>query len=472
MGLPNVMNTGRTGMVAARAAIATTGHNITNANTEGFSRQRVELSTTVPEKGIAKGMVGRGVQIDRVGRVNDEYLEKQLRNGGREMAHMEEKDFVLRQVEDVFNEMGGDGLNRLMSRFFNEFRNLANDPNSEAVRQAVREATQALVNDFRRVHKQIDEIRSHIDSRLSGYATEINATLQEVKELNHKIKAIEVDGTSPNDLLDMRDRALKKLASFMDITTHKDEHGSVNVDLKGVGPLVVGSQAEQFYVERSKANEHGKPENSVDLKTTASANSNITQSIRAGKLGALLQVRDQALSVVQDRLDELAFNITNAVNQIHSQGYTRSGAQGVDFFKPLASKERASQFIGLSDAVSRNAGNIASAALPDAPSDNRIAIALSGLQNAKLMGNGTVSVDDWYNSIVSDVGVLTAKNRATMNQQQTIVTQLNKLRDQLSGVSIDEETANLLQFQHTFDASAKVIQVADEMLETILNLKR
>src|SRR5690606_35439699 len=103
MGLPDVMLTGRSGMMAAKTRIATSGHNITNANTEGFSRQRVHAETADPQDSIGKGVIGTGVRVDHIGRVNDEYIEKQLRNGGRELAHSEEKDLVLRRVEDIFN---------------------------------------------------------------------------------------------------------------------------------------------------------------------------------------------------------------------------------------------------------------------------------------------------------------------------------------------------------------------------------
>ena len=136
MGLPNVFDTGHSAMRAAKAAIATGGHNIANANTEGFTRQRVETETQPPQPGIAqKGAIGRGTKIADVSRINDEYLDKQLRHANKQMNHFEEKDMMLRQLEDVFNELDGEGLNRMMSRFFNEFRNLANEPDSEPVRQ-------------------------------------------------------------------------------------------------------------------------------------------------------------------------------------------------------------------------------------------------------------------------------------------------------------------------------------------------
>ena len=223
MGAPNVMQTGRSGMMASKAAIATAGHNISNANTEGFSRQRVETSNLTPQVSAgAHALVGTGTKVSRVERVNDEYIEKQIRTGAREMATMEERDLALRQTEDIFNEMNGDGLNRLISRFFNEFRKLSNEPDNESVRQSVREASQAMVNDFKRLRREVDAVREHIDSRLEGYTKEANSLVDEIRDLNVKIKAMEVGGAPPNDLLDRRDAALKKLGTYMELTTHKD----------------------------------------------------------------------------------------------------------------------------------------------------------------------------------------------------------------------------------------------------------
>jgi len=473
MGIPNVMNTGRSGMMAAKTAIATTGHNVANVNTEGYSRQRVQLSSQAPH--VARGtkiMVGHGADVSRVERVNDEYIGKQLRNAERDLAHAEEKDVVLKQAEDIFNEMNGEGMNRLISRFFNEFRKLSNDPDSEAIRQSVREASQALVNDFHRVRRELIDVRNHIDARIEGNALEANSLADQIKELNLKIKSAEIAGASPNDLLDKRDEALRKLGSFMELTMHKDKDGAYIVDVVGVGPLVAGPTVERFSVFRSPADDQGKPEGAFDLATSASSRSIVTHQIKGGKMGALLDARDHTLSVMLTRLDDLAYNIAGTVNQIHTQGFTREGFQGVNLFSPVFQRERAAEFINLSDEVKHSVNNIAAAAIPDAPGDNRIAVAISGLQHQKIMSNGTTTMDDFFNSIISEVGVTAARNRSTLNQQKDIRQQLAKLKDQISGVSIDEETTNLLQFQHAFDASAKVIQVADDMLKTILEIKR
>jgi flagellar hook-associated protein 1 FlgK len=467
------MNTGRSGLVAAKASIATTGHNIANTNTEGYSRQRVLQGTDQPHPAVGNhGFIGTGVLINRVERLNDEYVEKQIRNGNRELAHMEEKDLALRQTEDIFNESNGDGINRLMARFFNEFRKLSNEPDNEAIRQAVREGAQSLVNDFHRIRKEVDDVRSHIDSRVEGFVKEVNSLAETIRDLNSRIQVIEVSGASANDLLDKRDLAVKQLAANVEVNVYKDRQGNVNIDLANVGPLVTGPNCEKILVRRTEADGQGKPENALTLSTSANANGDITHVLKGGKIGALLQTRDQTLSTVLDRLDELAFNLTSSVNEIHTQGFSREGLQGIHFFKPSEGKFRASEFISLSDHVKESAGNIAAAAIPDAPGDNRIAIAISGLQGARIMNGGKSTADDFYNSIISDVGVATNKNRSGMNQQKDIVTQLGKMREQISGVSLDEEAANLLQFQHAFDASAKVIQVADEMLKTVLDLKR
>ncbi len=473
MGLPNVMQTGRNGMVAAKANIATTGHNITNSTTEGFSRQRVEQEAMQPTATFGNNIVGNGVKVARTERINDEYLEKQIRNSAKDMAHMEDKDLVLRQTEDIFNEMGGEGLNRLMGRFFNEFRKLANEPDSQAIRESVREASQAMVNDFKRVRKEVNEVRRHIDSRIDGYSKEVNALAMQVRDLNLQIKQQELTGASPNDLKDRRDLAVKKLGSYMDLSIHKDGDGQVSIDVRNVGPLVTGPMAENFSVSRTPADAEGKIEDALDIKSSGAVTSAITHKIKGGKIGALLEVRDQTLNTIMGRLDELAYNVANAVNDIHSQGFTADNLRGVSFFKvPEGGSARAAEFIDLSDEVKSNVNFIASAAQSDSPGDNRIAIALSGLQGMRLMNDGQATVDDFYNSIVSDVGVATARNRESMGQAKDIQTQLSKFRDQISGVSIDEETANLMQFQHAFGASAKVIQVADEMLKTVLDLKR
>lgn len=474
MGASNVMQTGHTGMIAAKTAMRTTGHNIANANTEGYSRQRVEQKSqpAIAIKGITDN-VGRGVQVDRIERYNDNYVTKQLRDGQQELSNMEERDLLLLQVEDIFNEMNGEGMNRLMTKFFNEFRKLANDPDSEAVRQSVREATNAMVQDFKRLRSRVTDVQSQIDNRVEGYVSETNSLIRQLGSLNQKIVEAETAGRSANDLLDSRDRTLQELGKMFDLSVHYDDRGNFNVDLKGIGPILNGVHGLELSTQRSSADpSNGKRDGSVDILMTGSANNKVTHAIRGGKFGALVEVRDSTLTNIIDKLDDLAFSLTRAVNQVHTQGYGRTGRAGVEFFKGLTQKAGAAENIDLSDSIKASVDNIAAGALPNATGDNRIANSIANIQNLRIMNEGKVTTDDWFNSIVSDVGVKAGRNREALDQQRGIIDQITKIRDQVAGVSIDEETANLLQYQQAFDASAKVIQVADEMLETVLNLKR
>lgn len=472
MAINDVMQTGKSGMVAAKTAIATTGHNITNANTPGFSRQRVITENVTPVKGMGtNSWVGRGTKVARVERVNDEYIEKQLRGASRDMSMLEEKDLSLQQLEDIFNEMDGDGLNRLVSSFFNEFRKLASDPDNEALRQSVREASLAMANDFKRLRKEVVDVQNHIDARIESYAGETNTLGEEIRELNHRIQLAELGGHPANDLLDKRDKALMKLSDMMSVQIRFDKENKAFVDIKQVGPFITGPISEKLMVARTPADDEGKPENALDITTTASASPNITHRLEGGKLGALLETRDRTLSKVINRLDEMAYTIAKAVNEVHRQGFTRNGIKGVNFFEEPAGRGAAAEYLTLSDAVKANVNNIATAGIPHSPGDNRIAVAISGIQKLNILNEGQATLDDFYNSMVADVGVTRHHTTQLLNQQKNIMTQLEKVRDQISGVSIDEETMNLMQFQHSFDASAKVIKVADEMLQTVLSLK-
>lgn len=473
MGLPNVMSTGRSGMQAAQTGIATAGHNISNASTEGFSRQRVTYKTNLPGQGPGGNYVGRGVLVDQVERVTDEFLDKQVRHADRDKAHFEEKQLSLTQLEDVFNELGGDGLNRIVAKFFNDFRKLANEPESEAVRQSVRESAQSMARDIRKIRAQVVDIQHHMDSRIDGYVREAASLAVELRDVNLKIRFAENQtGGLANDLRDQRERLLKKLESYFQCSTRMDEGGSISVDMTGVGTIVNGPTAAKFWVERTAASPSGKPENSYDIMTDASVSGLATDSIRGGKIGALVEVRDNVLSTVLDRLDQLAYGLATSVNEVHKQGFTRDGRQGVSFFREMSDSTRAGQNLELSDEVLEDTNAIAAAWEPNAPSDNRIALAIAKIQGERIFNDGNVSMDDFYNSMVSEVGVSLNKTKNSLEQQKIVHEQLTKMREQLSGVSIDEETTNLIQYQHSFDAAAKVIQVADELIKTILDLRR
>ncbi len=473
MGVANILNTGRSGLLASKVMIATTGHNIANANTEGYSRQRVHTSPTEPSANYGKNQIGTGTSISRIERVNDQYLEKQIREGQRDLGFFEEKEVALQQIENIFNEMSGDGLNRIISKFFNEFRNLAENPENPSLREATKESSQAMVNDFHRLRQEVSEVSENLDHQLAGYIEDLNTGAQEIALLNVKIQQLQLTDGTPNDLLDQRDAAAKKLAGLVDIKVHRDNSGNYNVDFAGGGPLVVGQTVEPLRVERTPERlQDGKPENALDIRHEGHPLWQVTHLLKGGRIGAVVEVRDHTVSQLTQHLDQLAFTLTQSVNATHAAGYTAQGKTGIHFFKALEHTQGAASQLELSTALQQSSSNIATALSPDAPGDNRVALKLADLQHTKLFASESATADQHYNMMVTQIGVAHQRNRFAVNQQKDIVTQLGKLREQISGVSTDEETTNLLQFQQAFDASAKVIQVADDLLKTVLSLKR
>ncbi len=477
-------------MSVGRAGIATAGHNIANAATEGFSRQRVESEAIQLGGGFDQVQYGDGARIARVDRIHDSYMDKQIRSSMRDMGQYEEKDILLTQLEDVFNELGGDGLNHRISLFFNDFRRLSEEPQSTAVRESVRESAQALVGDFRRVYDGVKELQGHMDSRLEQHVRELNGHLRAVAHINDEVRKMQAGSGVPNDLIDKRDTALKHIASYMDIATFEDNHGNVQVIAKNIGPIVTGGEFHAFQIAHTPGTPSEPTEDdtimtwkgagAVDISTTANVQEVVTHSLHTGKLGGLIETRDKTASSIIDRLDAIAFGISQQVNALHSSGVAPDGRSGIAFFRDPVSQFGAGERFALSDLVADDAGAIVSAFEANAPGDNRIALAIADLQLEKTVASGPSmdaaaymqSFDDAYNGIVSGIGMLVARNRDSLHQQKDISTALEKVREELSGVSVDEETTTLLQFQHIFDASAKVIQIADELLKTILSLTR
>lgn len=468
----NLFNIAKSGMFANRSALATTGHNIANVNTEGYSRQRVEQTPNEPV-GIGGLNLGTGVKVSQIRRINDEYLTRQIQNESKFLGQYEEKGIALGQAENIFNEITSDGMNRLIVKFFNEFRKLGNEPESEALRATVRESAHQIVGDFHRISRGIRDIQKNIDRRMVSDVREANELVERIGHLNLMIRKYEMNSGESPDMRDERDLAVQKLATLLDVSVATNETGELTISVAGVGPLVSGSLVNKLYLETRKADpESGTPEGSYDVKLENLVQPTITHRLKNGKFAGLIEARDTILGQTLQKIDQLAYGLATKVNEIHAQGYTLNNTTGIDFFKNPETLHDAAERLSLSDAVREDSNNIATALIPDAPGDNRLVQLIAGLQHEKTLNGGLSTFDDYYNSTVSSLATLSQSNRHSLEQQQHTLGQLSKLREEISGVSLDEETANLIQYQHAFDASAKVIKAANDMLDEVLNIKR
>lgn len=469
----NLFNVGKSGLMVSKHSMHTTGHNIANVNTEGFSRQRVD-QTAGPSIPSGKLSFGTGAWAKQISRVNDQYLDRRIEMETRSFGNLDEKSTYLHQAEQIFNESNSDGLNRLATRFFNEFRKLSTDPGNSAIRASVREASTQLVSDMRRMSGSIREVEKNIDDRISGYVREVNALAKEVRDLNDAITRAEGGGGSAPDLQDKRDLALKRLGAMGQISVSQDNNGRVVVTMEGHIPLVVGAEVNELSVLRTPPDPNtGKQEERLDIVL---GDSNppvyVTDKIKGGKLGGLLEVRDKDLVDAQGKIDYIAFSIAKGVNEIHRQGYGLDGLSGRNYFKEPLEIKRAAEMMEVSEDLNKNLDAIAAAKEPNSPGDNRIAIALSGLSSLKGVTDEHDSIIDTYNSMVSEVAVKTAAVEKARTFQRDVLSQLENVREGIVGVNLDEETTNLVQFQHAYAANAKVLQTADELTQTLLNAFR
>lgn len=469
----SMMDIGKRSMMNSQTGMQTIGHNIANKSTEGYSRQRVEIQAADPT-GVGKLRIGNGAMNGDVKRINNEYMEKQLEKENNQLGLHQSRSEILGRVEQVFNEQINKGLNQFMGEFFNSFRELANNPESLASRTLVKETADHLTKDFARVQRQLGEVQADADYRVSTLVEDINATTREIAKLNEKIPLVEIGGGVANDERDRRDLLVKKLSERINIKYVENEDGLLTVTAGNNAILVSSNESRDLFALATPA--HGdKREGNFDIfyKATDSGSPlRITEQITSGQMGGLLNIRDKVINEYRQNVDQLAYTLAKEVNKAHRVGYDQYSRQGQNFFSEPVSVFGAAENLKVNKEILEDVAKISAAAAPNSPADNRIANILSAIQYKKALNDGSATLDDYYSTVVGRVGIETTRSKTAADAQKDIVKQLGNIRESISGVSLDEETTKMIEFQKTYDASARLIRTADEMLETVLNLKR
>lgn len=488
--MSNILNIGKSGVNAARSNLKTTSHNIANANTEGYSRQRVQQQANAP---INRGGLneGSGTRVKAINRVHDEFVEKRLNSTISQHNFYQERAHQLKQVENIFNEIDSDGLNKVLNKFYNSFRELSNQPENETLRSVVRDNAGLVANDFKRIRSNLDEAAKNIDLRIHTEVEDINAILRNISRLNRQISNLEAGREQTGDLRDQRDLQIRELSKSFTVTTYRDDRNNYIVSAEGVGTLITGGHHQELQAGGVPKDASGNNmDGSIEVFFKNRPNSPITPKFEQGKLASMLNVRNNDIRQLQERVDNVAYDFANSVNAVHRRGYanrqvevdpntnqapsfdSRGATTGINFFETPQQRDGAANNLSLSAEVNQDLSNIATALNPNSPGDNRIAIAISKLQHERIMDGGTSTLEEYYLQTIGNVGVEAGKATFDAEQASGIYTQAKSMRERISGVSIDEEAAEMIRHQHAFQASAKVIQAADEMFQTLLGLKR
>ncbi|MGD8290235.1 MAG: flagellar hook-associated protein FlgK [Desulfobacterales bacterium] len=461
----NVLNMGTRALSVQQKGIYVTGNNIANVNTPGYSRQRLNLSTDVTvNTGI--GPVSGGVTANSIERIYQRFLGAQINNETQTLGQWEARKNALERVEMIFNESGGYGLNQVMNEFWNSWQDLTNNPSGSVERTVLAAKSEMLAATFSKNHADLMKIQKDIDSYLEGAVKEINRLSENMADLNQKIVQMESAGHAANDYRDQRDLILKKLSEFIDIDTFEDANGGATVSVGTGQVLVEGTRA---YKLSTQANLLGHQD--VTWLDSSGNTVIITNLIEKGKLKGWLDARDVDIADSLSKLDTLAQNLMTEVNTIHANGYGLDGSTGNDFFIGAATAAG----IRVNPLISNDTNLIAAAKsfnfVPgDKPGDNGNAIAIANLQAAQTMNGNTTTFGTFYDSMVSDAGLAVQQAASHFEHQSQMVLQVENYRESISGVSIDEETVNLIKFQNAYQAAAKLINTADEMMQTVLNM--
>jgi len=439
-------------LLAEQSALAVTANNVSNINTPGYSRQQPDL---VEGDAYFNGsqMVGTGVVLKQITSLRDNVLELRIQDEMQQQGSLDAQVNSLSDVNLQFsteNSNVGDAINN----FFDSLSNLAPDPTDSSLRQSVLVSAQDLANQFQSTSNQLTQQQFNLNLQVQQAVAQVNQTTAQIAALNQKISS---SGESQDQLgtyVDQRNVLLQNLSSLIGNQVVTADDGLTVTACDGTA-LVVGGQS--FTVGYSTAAD-GSPQVSV-------GGHDITDPSAGGSINGLLNVRNQVIPGILSNLDSIASNLIASVNKVHEQGTDLNGNTGVDFFVPAPANG--------TGAAASFAVNITDASQIAASSDGTAGSngTLNSLIDLRRQGivNGDTPTDA-YSKLTFQVGSALANAQSDQQSAEAMVQQLNNQRGAVSGVSLDEEASNLIQYQRAYEAAARVLSIISTLTEDSVNL--
>ncbi len=454
-GLFSAIESGKRALLTNQAVLQTVGQNIANVNTPGYRRQRVNIGATAPET-IAQGMLGTGIQVESIRQVRDLFLGQQERDATKSLGQWSYKEKALSEIESVYNEPQDNSMSQLLTEFWDSWSELATNSDSISGRKAVVASAGRLISGFQQLSKKMTDLRDAANGEVNSMVSDINEMTGEIARINQQIARAELDGTSANDLRDARDRVIQDLAQLVDVRTIDKPDGSTSV-LMGAMTLVDGPQNMKIDYESENMN-------GVNTSRIVWSGTDMRLTNLGGKLAGLTETRDKILPKQISDIDALARTIIEQVNSLHRAGYGMNGTTNVAFFDTTA---LTAATMRLNSEVALDPSRVAASA--SATGDNNIALSMSELRLARVMSNGTSTINDYYDAVVANAGLMSKEATTTAANYELLVQQINNARQSVEGVNLDEEMTNLVKYQHAYDASARVITAMDQALDTVIS---
>lgn len=444
-----------------QTALNITGHNIANANTPGYSRQVPIFSASPPytipayNRPTAPAQMGTGTQIEYIQRMRDRFTDVQIRQETTSLGRWTARQDNLHQLELIFNEPSDTGIQNALTGFWESLQDLNKRPADISVRSVVRQRAVILTDTIRSISEQVAQLQRDLDQEIAIKVNEINSLAHQIADLNNQIGKVAALGDQPNDLLDQREELVQKLAALTNIEMTSDHMDRYQITISGRLLVSDNGNVTPLILDPNPGRQ-----GLLDVKW--SDNRENVQFRDGGVLG-LLEVRDQEIEGYKENLNTMVASLIQQMNMVHAVGYTLDGAQGINFFDGSDATN-----IRISNEVALDLRNIA-ASLNEEPGDGLNALEMANLFQKPVLNAGTATYSNYYASIISRLGVDAQKATTMVENQSVLVGHLRNRQESVAGVSLDEEMANMIKYQHGYNAAARVITTLDQMLDTIIN---
>ncbi len=451
MGVSRLLDISSRSLGVYQRALEVTSHNVANANNPNFSRQRV-LFTSERTEIQGGGEWGTGVKIQDVLRVRDRLTDVQIRSYNQKFADTDTRAGILGQVETLFNEPSENGLSSIMNSFFNSWDELAVSPNADHLKGKVIQEAQRFASKIQSIYEGMNQTKADIIIAAEEKVGNLNTYLHDIQTINQKILESNIAGNPANDLLDQRDAVIDELSKLTNIDTFYGDNGTVSVSIGGV------FAADAYIVNDFKLNLNN------DQLSISTKDENAVLNLSGGEINATLDIFNNRINEYLGKLDSIANTVMNTVNDAHRTGFTshEPPVTGVEFFKSYTNGK-----LEINDQILGDPKFVAASGNGESGNGD-IALKIAGLKNSKLIEGKSIS--EFYGAMISSLGSEVKVNTQNAQTNQLVLKQLDNLKASVSGVSIDEEMTNVIKFQRSYDASAKLIKIADEVLQTLLNM--
>jgi flagellar hook-associated protein 1 len=483
----------RSGLFVSERSLYVTGHNIANVNTTGYTRQQAMLAATVyPTQDQTITQIGHGAEVEETRQIRHTFLDNIYRNENMTLGYWEMRNKSVQDVQAILGEPMGAGLQGVLNKFWDSWQELSKDPSSISIRATVRQRGQDLANQVNHLGSQLDALQNNLNLQIFDSINEINDITRQIASLNQEIFKDEVNGDRANDYRDQRNVLVDRLTKLADVDVNQMYDGRLSVTLGGYFLVDKGESTEiypdtnpstgPFIVPKFCDNNMDVPLKNGVLKGLIDARGN-GWLVSSTSGNSAITNGNVSVSDLKQMLNDLVTNIVKQVNEVHISGKTLSGNQGGNFFAPIQSAPQIAEtypvkpthgtWLGnlkLDDNITDLANIVTSKGT--SVGDNTLALQIANLRNDdNIMQDGLggdLSIDRFYQSIIRSVGNSGSEARNILENQQKLVQSTDDKRQAISGVSMDEEMSNMMKFQYAYGASSRVINVIDQMVETMI----